>query len=272
FWNYVSRHYGYNREEKTLKTLFIHLIMTAATRSINEEHLIAYNSFIAKENQTNAYVFVDHWMNHRKDQLTYNNYIKSIEQELKVSEIINELPIDEYVNSEVFPFVDQAIISYIGNRLKDDQEDFEHYLTLIQTRRTKHFYQTFRPIYEALHYAIKIYEFKHKYKHGIPKDQSSRMYDAYAEEYYLVDYYYRKFYGAFDEENQDELLQEIKTLIEYIYKDWFVKELNIHWSQAVHENLAENWSLPAIDQQQKFYSTHVAPHINNDERVFVIIS
>src|SRR5699024_1589374 len=157
FWHYVSRHYGYHREEQTLKSLFIHLVMTAATRTINEDHLEAYKPFIAKENQTHAYVFIDHWMNHSKDQTVYNEYIKSIEQELKIPEVLNELLIEEYIHSEVFPYVDQAIITYIGNSLKNDEENFEHYLNLIQTRRTKHFYQIYRPIYEALHYAVKLY-------------------------------------------------------------------------------------------------------------------
>src|SRR5699024_3402598 len=79
-------------------------------------------------------------------------------------------------------------------------------------------------------------------------------------------------YVAFDKVNQDELLQELRTVIEYMYTEWFMQNLNIHWSQAVRESLADNWSLAAVNQQQTFYSTHIAAHMNIDERVFVIIS
>jgi len=272
FWDYVRRHYSYDCEEKTLKTLFIHLVMTAATRSIDEEFLGAYDSFIANENQTNAYVFIDHWQNHRTDLSSYHDYILSIEKELKIMETINELPIETIKHLDVFPCVDQVISTYIGEGLKNKQEDFDRYLELIHIRRTKHFYDYYRSVYEVLHYAVKIYQFKHQHHHGIAKDQAVNMYNTYTDDYYLMDYYYRKFYVAFDKDNQNELLQEVRKAIEYIYTEWFMRDLNIHWSEAVRNKLADNWSLPTHTEQKKFYSTHVAPHINANERVFVIIS
>ncbi|MFS8630847.1 MAG: PglZ domain-containing protein, partial [Bacillales bacterium] len=36
--------------------------------------------------------------------------------------------------------------------------------------------------------------------------------------------------------------------------------------------MTEQWSLPGVLNQQKFYSSFIAPHINKGERVFVIIS
>src|SRR5699024_9609072 len=134
-------------------------------------------------------------------------------------------------------------------------------------RRTKHFYDYYRSVYEVLHYAVKIYQFKHQHHHGIAKDQAVNMYNTYTDDYYLMDYYYRKFYVAFDKDNQNELLQEVRKAIEYIYTEWFMRDLNIHWSEAVRNKLADNWSLPTHTEQKKFYSTHVAPHINANERV-----
>lgn len=272
FWNYIKRHYDYDRQEKTLKTLFIHLTMTAVIQSINEEHLTQYSSFIARENQTNAFVFIDRWMHHKEDFTTYNDYIINIENDIKLPDVINNIPIDQFQEADVFPYFDRAIIMYIANHLMDQPEDFQEYIDLIHLRRTKHFYSTYRPIYEALYYTVKMYEFKKKYIQGIPKEEAGSMFAAYIEDYYVMDLYYRKFYVAFDEDKQHELLLKLKPLVERLYTEWFMGELSAHWSHVLHAEMSHDWSLPGVINQQRFYSSHIAPHIREEERVFVIIS
>src|SRR5699024_5855689 len=88
FFDYVKHYYDYYRETPSLKTLFMHVVMTAAIQSIDEKHLSNFNAFIADQNQTNAYVFIDHWMNHKIDFQSYNDYVRAIEKELKIHEVM----------------------------------------------------------------------------------------------------------------------------------------------------------------------------------------
>src|SRR5699024_2034962 len=254
FWGYVKHYYDYYRETPSLKTLFMHVVMTAAIQSIDEKHLSNFNAFIADQNQTNAYVFIDHWMNHKIDFQSYNDYVRAIEKELKIHEVMNEIPIEEFQGADVFPYIDRAIIKYIANNLINHQEHFEEYLELISLRRTKHFYSTYQSIYEALHYTVKMHQFKNNYVHGLPTGNAASMYEAYTKDYYVMDSYYRKFYVAFDEDSQQEIMHKLKNLVEYLYTDWFMGELNTHWSRAVRTDLIDNWRLPKVDRQQRFYS------------------
>src|SRR5690625_1048283 len=272
FWRYVTDNYNYVLKEKTLKTLFIHLTMTASIQSIKKEHLSHYYQFIAEKNQTNAYVFIDHWMHHKTDFSTYNDYVTNIEKEIKLADVINQLPVDKFQEADAFPYFDRAIIMYVANSLMDHQEDFETYINLINLRRTKHFYNTYRPIYEALYYTVKMHEFKNKYTHGIPTGEATSIYESYIKDYYVMDSYYRKFYIAFDEEQHHELLFKLKPLVEYLYTDWFMGELSAHWSHALQAEMTENWSLPGVESQQRFYSSYLGSHIRQDERAFVIVS
>lgn len=272
FWEYVTHFYDYGRKERTLKTLFIHLTITATIQSINEELLSHYKPFIAEKNQTNAYVFIDHWMHHKTDFSTYNDYVTMIENEIKLADVINQLSIDKFEDADVFPYFDRAIIMYIANNLIDHHEDFDTYISLINRRRTKHFYSTYRPIYEALLYTVKMHKFKSTYTHGIPKGEAISIYESYIKNYYVMDAYYRKFYIAFDEDKHNEILFKLKPLVEYLYTDWFMGELSAHWSHALQGEMTENWSLPGVESQQRFYSSYLGSHIRQDERVFVIIS
>ena len=272
FWSYVASHYGYERKTKTLKTLFIYLTVTAFSHSVNETYLTTVQDFIAERNKANVFVFIDHWMHHKKDYKIFDEYAEMVEQEIQLSSILQSLPIDEFKQAEIFPYIDKAIIIYIANSLIEKLEDYEEYQKLIKLRRAKHYYKKYAAVYEALYYTVKMYEFRKKHYQGIPQEQAIDLYEAYCKEYHLMDTYYRKFYVAYDEESNHELLKKLKELVEHLYTNWFIGELSSHWSQAVKEEMTTEWSLPGVQNQKMFYSSTIAPHIQKDERVFIIIS
>ena len=117
-----------------------------------------------------------------------------------------------------------------------------------------------------------MHEFYKAHQQGIPQGAAVDLYKAYRDEYYVMDTYYRKFYVAYDEESNHELVKKLKELVEHLYTNWFMGELSSHWSQSVKSEMVEEWSLPGIQSQQGFYSSTVAPHVRKGERVFVIIS
>jgi uncharacterized protein (TIGR02687 family) len=272
FWNYVSNHYGYEQEKKSLKSLFIHLAVTAFSQSVGEENLNGLNDFISHRNKTNAVVFIDHWMHHKTDYMVFDEYAEMAEQEIQLSNIINNVPIEAFKQADTFPYLDRAIIIYIANGLVTQLEDYEEYTKLIKLRRAKHYYDKFASIYEALYYTLKIHEFYKEHRQGIPQGRAIDLYQAYVNDYYLMDTYYRKFYVAYDEESNHDLLKKLKMLVENLYTNWYMGELSSHWSQAVESEMTRDWSLPGIKNQQDFYSSFIDSKVKNGERVFVIVS
>lgn len=272
FWVYVANHYGYERQAKTLKTLFIHLAVTAFSHSVNEKYLTDVKDFVAVRNKANSLVFIDHWMHHKTDYEVFDAYAEMVEQEIQLPNILQSVPIDEFKQAETFSYIDRAIIIYIANSLMEKLEDYEEYTKLIKLRRAKHFYDNYIQVYEALYYTVKMNEFHKAYHQGIPSGKAIDIYEAYQKEYHVMDTYYRKFYVAYDEESNHELVKKLKGLVEHLYTNWFIAELSTVWSQAVKEEMTEQWSLPNVLNQRKFYSSIVAPHISKGERVFVIIS
>lgn len=272
FWNYVSNNYGYEREKKSLKTLFIHLVVTAFSQSVGEENLNELNDFISNRNKTNAVVFIDHWMHHKTDYVVFDEYAEMAEQEIQLSNIINHLPVETFKQADTFPYIDQAIIIYIANGLVTQLEDYEEYTKLIKLRRAKHYYEKFASIYDGLYYTVKMQEFYKAHRQGIPQGRAIDLYHSYVNEHYLMDTYYRKFYVAYDEESNHDLLKKLKSLVENLYTNWYMGELSSHWSQAVEAEMTQDWSLPGVKNQQGFYSSFIGPKIHNGDRVFVIVS
>ena len=179
FWRYVANMYGYERDSQTLKTLVIHLAVTAFSHSVPEQYLSPIKDFVATRSKTNALVFMDHWMHHKTDYALYDEYVELVEQEIQLPKLLQSIPIDEFKQADTFPYVDKAIIIYIANSLLEGREDFEEYIKLIKLRRAKHFYENYASIYEALYYSVKMQEFYTEHRQGIPSGQASEIYKAY---------------------------------------------------------------------------------------------
>ncbi|HLR51545.1 MAG TPA: BREX-1 system phosphatase PglZ type A [Candidatus Avamphibacillus sp.] len=272
FWDYTRRLYDYQREETSLQTLFMHLAVTAFSQSIDNTYLTNVQQFIADQNKTNAYVFIDHWMHHSIDQSIFQEYIMETEKEIQLKNLLSDVPVDAFKDAGIFPYIDRAVILYVSNSIMNQQEDYDNYLDLIELRRTKHFYEKYQYIYEALFYTVKMYAFYKRFAYGIPQQTDIEMYNAYIDDYYVMDTYYRKFYVAFDAEGNSELLLKIKPLVENLYTNWFMGELSANWSGAIAREVTDNWTLPGVQNQQDFYQSFVAPHMEKNERAFVVIS
>ena len=205
FWNHMEKNYGYREDKGSLKQLLIHLMLNALSTTIIEEKLDVFKHFITQVGKTNCAIFIDRWMNHKSDYKVYDTYAKDIEEEIIFSKVLQSLDIDDIKNLDIFPSIDQAIILYISNALKDNLEDYDEYLKILRLRKSKHFYEKYKCIYEGLYNAIKIFEFKKLYS-SIPMELPQDMVKSYVDRYYLMDFYYRKFYIAFDKDSNNQVL------------------------------------------------------------------
>ncbi|MFB9859614.1 BREX-1 system phosphatase PglZ type A [Salinicoccus siamensis] len=272
FWKYVSKYYGFEQSNPSLKKLMTHLTVTTLSHSVKEEHLLNVKDYIAHSNRTNSLVFIDRWMHHKDNSASYDALVRQIEKDINLRDIVQQMNIDEFKKDDVFPYFDQAIIQYIYNGLKSQHEDYEEYKSLIRLRRAKHFYPEYQYFYEALYNAVDMYAFKKEYPMGIPKQSMKDMHKSYIDHYYIMDTLYRRFYNAFDQAEQDDRLNELQRLIEYVYTNWFMSELNTNWSSSIQEEIKGEWAIDGVVKQQDFYQNFVSSKVRNGDRVFVIIS
>src|SRR5699024_8822069 len=106
----------------------------------------------------------------------------------------------------------------------------------------------------------------------IPEQPSSQMFQAYVDDYYLIDTAYRKFYVAYDQIEEKERLHQLREKLENIYVNRFVEELAMKWVESKERAGDQQWPIAGIPQQKDFYRNWVQTYMKNDERVFVVIS
>ncbi|MCK8827427.1 BREX-1 system phosphatase PglZ type A [Natroniella acetigena] len=271
FWELIADKYGYISEDRDLEELMILFIVSNLEHNLATSLPQKWQSYLSfKEN--NCIVFLDQWMNHTKDSQDYDEIAIEIERRLNLTGYLGDWELEYYLECETLKGFDRAIINQIADNLLSGVEDFTRYQKIISLRRTKHWYQEFKEIYEALYWAVELFKLAKEKNKLITQEKADKFFNKYVEEYHQFDKAYRKFYFAYDKANDKELLKELRTEVENLYTNWYLHELSIKWSNSIEE-ISDSWELSGVSQQQDFYQEFIAETVQDKgERVFVIIS
>ncbi|MDK2940306.1 MAG: hypothetical protein PWQ51_2471, partial [Methanolobus sp.] len=96
----------------------------------------------------------------------------------------------------------------------------------------------------------------------------------YTERYYLMDYYYRKFYYYHDKDREKEDLKSTREGIEKLYNNRLLDKLLTRWSELISTEMNGRWNIELIDRQDEFYKLYIKNIINRNDKdkIAVIIS
>ena len=154
--------------------------------------------------------------------------------------------------------------------------------TLISTRldgywASKHKHDVmahkYRKAYSALQAAIDLFDLRRQYAQGFYFKTCEELFNAYLKELYKFDTAYRLYHVA-AEQSHFNSLHGLTQEVEKCYASWFLGALAQNWSELIEsENLLDDWSIPGVTNQQKFYEVQVNRLLNEGKkRVVVIIS
>ncbi|MGH4140859.1 BREX-1 system phosphatase PglZ type A, partial [Clostridium sp.] len=276
FWRLIEKYYGFNLEDKDLpckglEKLMIFFMVTNLDYTMEETIPKTWEQYVSSK-KGDCIIFVNHFMNHSVDSKTYDLLANKIGSKLNIDQYLKEWDLDNYIKCDTFKDFDKAILNKLVDQLLNDIEEYDKYLRIISARRTTHFFNDFEQEYDAINAAIELFKMKKNLGGVIRQQKTYELIEKYVNEYYIVDKAYRRFYVAFDKAENKEALMELRDKVENIYVNWYVDELSVKWSNAISEELKDNWNIPLVTQQKDFYNTFIKSHVNKNERVFVVIS
>jgi uncharacterized protein (TIGR02687 family) len=269
-WKLADKYYGYSDKEPTLEKLAIFMLVTNVTYSLKGEIPETWRKYVSSR-KADCVVFLSNFMNHSLYSNAYNRLTNSMEEKLKVREYIDNWEVEDYIECDTFKAFDEEIIEKLKEQLISDIGEFERYRDIIQTRRTKHWYDLLKSEYECIYWAIELFEFWKDMSNSIRQCTPLEFTEKYTKQYYKLDTAYRKFYTSFDRLHNREPLMELKDKVENTYVNGYLNTLSIKWSDSL-ETLDRDWTIPGTIMQKDFHNTYVKPFKNRGERVFVIIS
>ena len=270
FWKLIEGEYGYKSEKANLEKLFNSFIVTHVNYK-SKEKITGYSNLI-NGNKNNCEVFISNWLRDSKDFKKYKEYSYNFEKnnENILKEQFSNKKLKEVIEVEGLEFFDKVIILNIVNSLRSGEVKFEIYRDAILIRKGKVWYQNYKSYYEALEAAINLCELISKIK--ISQDTLSNLYKKYKKEFYKIDLNYRKFYLAFDQKKESDILKSLRDNIENLYSNSYLEKLLEIWSIAVDTENLEQWKISNNSNQDEFFKLYVRDFIEKNNRVVVIIS
>lgn len=271
FWNLIEKKYGYHLEEKSIEQLCIMFLITNLSYNLEAKIPSVWEKFISPK-KADAIVFTNHFMSHSVDREMFDLLANKIEEKLKLKEYLIKWNIEDYILCDTFKGFDEEIIKWLITNLVENIGEYEKYRKTINRRRTTHWFNKLNNEYESIYYAMEILRLKQELQNTIKGLSTYEVIENYTKNYYLFDYFYRKFYLSYDKIDNKDHFTKLVEVIENTYTYWYLEEISIKWSSMIEDELMDDIRINGLVKQQEFYKQYIYPHMRNEDRVFVIIS
>jgi len=234
----------------------------------------------------NAMVFLTQWRDSSSKASSYDLVAEAIAKEQKVDEVLASFALETIKEVYTFWEAEQRVVSCMKQRLLDEIQtaDVAFFTGLASDRKTGHWFtgnnapvrQAVFCAYDAIIAAAALFALHKKYRNALCFDTPTDLLDAYQQELYQFDRFYRQFCTqAKPAQGQGwDLLKTLAEKVERVYDQGFVQPLGMEWSRLLDARFLEQWSLPDWTAQQHFYVNTIRHHLGKAKRnrAFVIIS
>lgn len=280
FWKLCKATFEYESEKPNINDLTVSLIITYAASTLKATLPNSLAGYVLKK-RNDAVVFVRNIMDNVLYQNAYDElaenvdktlrFIKQIRENLAKDSSKDQMDMEDILACDAFKGIDEIIIDWMLERLNDEildaQIDGLNMEQIVQRRLSDsfHYGKQFENEYQVLKYAYLI--MKSIDKMEISNDVVT-MVKNYQEKNYLIDSYYRWFYFAFDQIDDNDRYMKLRERIENIYANDYLMISIPKWNSLYTGQAVESLGLV---RQQEFYRHFLRPYEGGD-RVIVIIS
>ena len=259
FWETIEKKYNYKSASPTVKDCLLKLVQDNFERGLQNGKPI-----LNKE----AYLFVNRWKENTKASQLYSDWSHQLEKDLGIEASIQTVDAELLLDADTYAVIDKKIIIEIRSQIASNTLPNHLLQERIEKRRVKFFFSEFANIYEALSQASVLLDEIRKVNLTIegPRDG----FEKYAKQWYKIDQRYRKYIYYSEQAEHRNILKDLTEQIEKAYGNSFLLKLGDTW-QGVLDGMSA-WEMERVVSQKQFYSTWVAPYVQRENRVFVIIS
>ncbi len=275
FWALIAQATGYkNPDAPNLAQLATHILLTAATRTMQMDYLKGMDSFISMPHQSFCYDFISDWL-HASDLQELYEVARTVEAETRLYQRFSKLNIEDLQDTECFPCVNEVILTKLMTQIKDHIIQVDVITQTVEKRRTCAWYDDLSSYYEGLLQIAKMQAFFLEHSAGFHTAKAKDIWREYTTDYYRMDSYYRAFHLCFQRSLKasndllDDLFKHVVEKVEALYSGWYLGGLGSNWSNVAAEDLEKHGYIQEVSRQTDFYQNNIR---YSDTRVFVIIS
>ena len=278
-WEMIDQYTGYVHDpvRTTLISLASHILLTTLSVTMKSSCLGGLEKLISEPHQQRCYDLINEWMHSDDDDELYE-IARQIEEEHNLVKRFDGLDVQELLNSECFPCINECILRRYMSEISDNIIKADDIVTAVERRRTLKWYKRVQYYYDGLLQVAKMQQFYQENIGGFHIADYKKLWDEYTTNYCKMDHFYRQFHSAFGKSLKksstvlEDLYKNVADYVEKLYKNWYLATLGSQWTSLVSDELAVSSVLPNIRNQANFYKDYVKPVVTNGSRAYVIIS
>lgn len=278
FWQLCNKSFGYDAENPNLDDLAACMVVTYAASALKSSVPAVMKNYVLKK-KNDVVVFVRNIMDNVLYQEIYDELAMKIDKSLRfTAKISDEIKKDsgniqlvDIFACDAFSGIDDILIDWCLDKLNDEILDAQiggmNIAQIADQRISKafHYGKKYKNEYKAIQYA-----------YLMMKSVSLMEYTSdifvlvknYQNETYLIDSYYRWFYYAYDQIEENERFSEARVRVENIYSNTYLQKLLPKWNVGLND---EAVATIGFIKQEDFFKHYLQAYDGND-RVIVIIS
>lgn len=265
--------------EPSIENLAMSFVVTYAAATLQMALPKNLSPYIVKK-RNDAVVFVRNIMDNVSCREAYDALSLHTDKTLRVSKNIREAwnkdagVLTDVLSCDAFAELDQMLLEWIvdklDNEILDEQIDGLDIARIADQRMMKacHYSDVFVQEYQAMKYAYLL--MKGIRDMEIPSDPVLLL-QKYQDDLYQIDSYYRWFYRAFDQIEENEKYMQVRERIENIYANDYLLQMVPKWNAIFDEQAESTFDQCGLVRQDRFFS-HYLHAYDGKERIIVIIS
>lgn len=277
-WDLINRYTGYvYAEAASLISLAGHILLTALSVTMKSSCLNGLDKLISEVHQQLCYDLVNEWMHSEDDDELYE-IAREVEDQLQLVKRFDNLDVEELLNSECFPCINECILRKYMTEISDNVIKADDIVKAVEKRRTLKWYKRVRYYFDGLLQVAQMQQFYQSNIGGFHIADYDKLWKEYCGNYCKMDHFYRQFHASFGRSLKEsstvleDLYKNVADYVEKLYKNWYLSTLGAQWTSLVCDELTKDTKLPNIQNQADFYKNYVKPIVETGSRVYVIIS
>lgn len=272
FWSLVRTTTGFPAS-KNLDDLTNHIVLSAISRTMSSDVLSGLESKYSDIHSGFCYDLIFNWL--REDKNSFKSLADYVTNNLSLLDRFNRFEIKDLVDTDVLPVIDEVILSKLMYAIINRMMDSDLIQSVVEKRRTCAWYEEYAYFYEGLYQVALMNQFYESHLNCFHHVEAKDMWNAYTNDYYQMDTFYREFHIDFAtclqtlHPSLDDSFKDVADYVEKEYKNCYLDQLASNWNKVIEADLGNTGRINGLAQQTDFYQDVVR---SIDGKVFVIIS
>lgn len=258
-WEQAARIYGYASETPQLLDFAIELFRSGYKLSLGE----------AASLNNDALVLLKRWKENVKHGAAFAALSAAYAPILNIAADLENRDYRDLLDLDLFEMVDQKILHELAPAAANRSLSGEEAAAVVRARRSGHWYAQYEDAYEAILAGAHFLQALEMLDLNVRSAEQGLA--QYAASWHRMDQLYRRFINHNRQAaGQKTILEPLAEQVENHYNNSFLLQLNNNWQLVVGE--MSSWEAPPVVRQQDFFERYVRPFLNQNLKVFVIIS